>query len=73
MDGRWNVARTAEAKAIRFDTENSLLQYHAGAVAQHFGDVEQAKRRFRKALELNPQFHPVYADDARARLAALGT
>jgi tetratricopeptide (TPR) repeat protein len=72
MDGRWNVARTAEAKAIRFDTEISLLQYHAGAIAQHFGDVEQAKRRFRKALELNPQFHPVYADDARTRLAALG-
>jgi tetratricopeptide (TPR) repeat protein len=72
MDGRWNVARAASAKAVRFDTENSLLQYHAGAIAQHFGDAEQAKRRFRKALELNPQFHAVYADDARARLAALG-
>jgi tetratricopeptide (TPR) repeat protein len=72
MDGRWNEARTAENKAIRFDTENSVLQYHAGAIAQHFGDVQQAKRRLRKALDLNPQFHPVYADDARARLAALG-
>jgi tetratricopeptide (TPR) repeat protein len=72
MDGRWDEARTAMAKADRFDTENSLLQYHAGVIAQHFGDVEQAKRRYRKALALNPQFHATYADDARARLASLG-
>jgi tetratricopeptide (TPR) repeat protein len=72
MDGHWDVARRAMAKALRFDTENSLLQYHAGAIAQHFGDLEQAKRHFRKALDLNARFHPVYADDARARLAALG-
>jgi tetratricopeptide (TPR) repeat protein len=72
MDGRWGEARTAIGKALQFDTENSLLQYHAGVIAQHFGDLEQAKRRFHKALALNPQFHQTYADDARARLAALG-
>jgi tetratricopeptide (TPR) repeat protein len=71
-DGRWSEARAASAKALRFDTENSLLQYHAGVIAQHFGDVSQAKRRLQKALALNPAFHPFYADDARARLRALG-
>ncbi|GAC1571488.1 MAG: hypothetical protein NVS3B7_01660 [Candidatus Elarobacter sp.] len=71
MDGHWDEARDRSAKALRFDTENSLLQYHAGAIALHFGDRVEAKRRLAKALALNPQFHPVYADDARAKLASL--
>jgi tetratricopeptide (TPR) repeat protein len=70
-DGRWNEARTAAGKALRFDTENSLLQYHAAVIALHFGERDQARRRFEKALALNPSFHPVYADDARAELARL--
>ena len=70
-DGRWNEARTAAGKALRFDTENSLMQYHAGIIALHFGDRDGAKRRFQKALILNPSFHSVYADDARAQLARL--
>ncbi len=71
MDGRWDEARTRIARAIRFDTENSVMQYHAGAIALHFGDKTEAKRRFTRALALNPQFHETYADDARARLAGL--
>jgi tetratricopeptide (TPR) repeat protein len=70
-DGRWDEARVASRKAMRFDTENSLLQYHAGMIALHFGDTAQAKERFAKALALNPNFHQVYADDARAQLARL--
>ena len=71
MDGRWNEARTHERTAIRFDTENSLLQYHAGIIALHFGDRAAAKARLQRALALNPSFHPFYADDARAQLARL--
>jgi tetratricopeptide (TPR) repeat protein len=70
-DGRWDEARVAERKALRFDTEISLLQYHAGIIALHFGDRAEAKRRLERALALNPSFHPNYADDARARLARL--
>jgi tetratricopeptide (TPR) repeat protein len=70
-DGRWDVARTAIRKALRFDTENSLLQYHAGMIALHFGDRAEAKRRLARALALNGQFHQVYADRARATLATL--
>jgi tetratricopeptide (TPR) repeat protein len=71
MDGRWDEARTEMRKAIRFDTENSLMQYHAGVIALHFGDREQARRRFERALALNAHFHAVYAADARAQLNAL--
>jgi tetratricopeptide (TPR) repeat protein len=73
MDGKWNEARTRSAKAMRFDTEISLLQYHAGVIAEHFGDRRQAKRRFEKALALNPSFHQTYAEDARNRLAGLAS
>jgi tetratricopeptide (TPR) repeat protein len=70
-DGRWPEARERIRKALRFNTENSLLQYHAGAIALHFGDRAEAKRRLERSLALNPQFHPVYADEARAMLARL--
>jgi tetratricopeptide (TPR) repeat protein len=71
MDGRWDVARAHEKKAIRFDTENSLLQYHAGMIALHFGDTREAKARLERAIALNPSFHPFYADEARAEIARL--
>jgi tetratricopeptide (TPR) repeat protein len=71
MDGRWDEARREIKKALRFDTEDSKLQYHAGAIALHFGDRAEAKRRFARALALNPHFHPAYAADARAELARL--
>jgi len=72
QDGKWDVARTEMRKAMRFDTEFPIMQYHAGVIAEHFGDMTQARARLAKALAENPQFHPFYADDARTRLAALG-
>ena len=69
MDGRWNEARTRIARALHYGTQNSLLDYHAGVIAAHFGDQTGARAEFRRALALNPRFHPAFADDARARLA----
>jgi tetratricopeptide (TPR) repeat protein len=71
MAGRWDEARRASAKAIRFDTEDSRLQYHAGIIALHFGDRAFARKRLQRALALNPAFHAFYADDARAQLARI--
>jgi tetratricopeptide (TPR) repeat protein len=71
MDDRWDEARRAAAKAIRFDTQDPIVQYHAGIIALHFGRRDEGKRRLQRALDLNPQFHLVYADDARRRLAQL--
>lgn len=70
-DEKWDVARAAERKAIRFDTEDPRMQYHAGFIALHFGDRAEAKARFTRALALNPHFHPTQADDARRELALL--
>jgi tetratricopeptide (TPR) repeat protein len=71
MDGKWAVARAAARQALRFDTEDPRIQYHAGVIAAHFGDSAEARRRFTRALELNPQFSATQADDARAELRTL--
>jgi tetratricopeptide (TPR) repeat protein len=69
--GKWDVARAAAAKALRFDTEDPRLQYHAGVIAQHSGEAAEAVRRFNRALQLNARFSATQADDARTRLAQL--
>ena len=70
-DGRWADARTAARKAVRRNTQDARLQYHAGVIAMECGDRAEAARRLKLALALNPQFHPDGADDARKRLERL--
>ncbi len=69
--GRWAEARTAALRAVRRNTQDARLQYHAGVIAMECGERTEAMARLKLALELNPAFHPEYADDARARLARL--
>ena len=66
--GRWNQARFYALRATRFDTQDPLLEYHAGVIALHTGHVDESMRRLRMALALNPRFDSVYADHARALL-----
>jgi len=71
MDGRWSEAQAAMRQALRYETQDPRLLYHAGVIAQHFGERQRAASYFAHALALNAQFHPRYADDARSRLATL--
>ena len=71
MAGRWSEARAAMQRAMRFGTQDPMLAYHAGVIAQGCGDREGARRSFARALATNPHFHATFADDARARLSAL--
>ena len=66
--GRWHEAQAHARKAVALDTPDARLQYHAGVIAWHNGDMAEARRRLTSALGLNPQFHPLYADDARRLL-----
>jgi tetratricopeptide (TPR) repeat protein len=69
--GHWRQARPYAEEAARFNTQDSVLEYHTAIVALHTGHPNEARRRLRMALQLNPQFHPVYAQDARVQLARL--
>jgi hypothetical protein len=42
-----------------------------GVIAEHDGDLASALADQRRAIALNPRFQPVFADDARARVARL--
>jgi Flp pilus assembly protein TadD len=70
-DNHWTEAQRAMTRATRYETEDPSLQYHAAIVALHFGRTVEAERRLERALALNPHFDPVFAEDARERLAAL--
>jgi len=70
--GRCNEARGPARKAVRFNTQDARLQYHAGVIAVRCGDRADGMRRLHRALELNPQFHPGEAGDARKLLAVQG-
>jgi tetratricopeptide (TPR) repeat protein len=71
MDGRWGEARARERNALAYGTQNSLLYYHEGVIALHFGDRAAARRWLQKAVDLNPDFHPVFGPRAKAMLASL--
>jgi tetratricopeptide (TPR) repeat protein len=69
--GQWQEAQQAAQRAIRYGTEDALLQFHAGMIALHCGDRFEAIKRLTQAVKLNPQFHHKYADEARQVLANL--
>jgi tetratricopeptide (TPR) repeat protein len=70
-NGQWQEAQRAAQRATRYGTEDALVQFHAGMIALHGGNREEAMKRLTQALSLNPQFHHKYADEARHALADL--
>lgn len=70
--GRWNAARGYALRAMRYDTPDPELQYHAAVIAWHTGHAAEARTRLHAALAADSRFHPVYADDARRLLAVAG-
>jgi len=66
-DGAW----TEMQQALRLGTQDALLYFHAGAIAQARGDDETAREYLTTALKINPDFSILYADEATAMLADL--
>ena len=58
-------------KALELGTPEPLFYYHAGMVASALGKKEDAGKKLRKALELNPDFDPAQAPIARRTLQRL--
>ena len=70
-DGNANEARRYSLEAIRLGTQNPLLLYHAGVIAQAVGENVQARELLRVALRPGPAFSLLYGDDAKQRLEVL--
>ena len=62
-------AREAMQKALAVGTRDPLLFFHAGAIERQLGNTQDAVKYAREALSINPEFHIVYADQARQWLA----
>jgi tetratricopeptide (TPR) repeat protein len=69
--GRFAAAQKMMVQAMRFETQDARLMFHAGMIAQGLGDADAAKEYLRRALEINPYFSLRDAETARATLAAL--
>jgi tetratricopeptide (TPR) repeat protein len=64
---RFIDAQTAMTQALRLDTQDAQLLFHAGMIAQALGETEKAKNYLHRALEINPYFS--FHDDEIARKA----
>lgn len=65
------AARRHSEEALRLGTQDPLLLYRAGVIAEASGDLEQAKTLFTHSRDLNPRFSVLFADDLAARLRRL--
>jgi tetratricopeptide (TPR) repeat protein len=67
-NNRQQEAADAMKEALRLDTKDALLFFHAGMIYDRLGDKEKAGDYLHRAMALNPQFHLLFADVARATL-----
>lgn len=65
---RYADAEKAIKQAMRLNTQDPLLFYRAGKIYQAMGNAALAKRYLFAAVNLNPGFHPTFAQDAFASL-----
>jgi tetratricopeptide (TPR) repeat protein len=75
----WNLYKNGKAEeageainnALRLGTKDGKLFYHAGMIYHRLGDKPKAQKYLRIALETNPHFHILFADEAARTLKAL--
>ncbi len=70
-NGQFAEARKASDTALAHGTQDSLLLFHAGLIADKLGDGDAARKDLTEALQINPHFHLLFASVARQRLASL--
>ena len=64
-------AREAINNALRLGTKDAKLLYHAGMIYHRLGDKPKAQKYLRRALDTNPHFHILFADEAARTLKSL--
>lgn len=61
-------AREAMEQALRTGIQEPSFFFHAAMIEAAAGNDSAARRHFRNALDINPNFHPVFAGVAREAL-----
>jgi tetratricopeptide (TPR) repeat protein len=70
-NGRDEEARTMILQALRLETPDARMLYHAGMIHERLGERSEARRYLRQALALSPNFDPRLAKLAAHTLAQL--
>jgi len=66
--GKVAVAREHIDEALKLGTRDAKLFFHAGMIYSAVGAEDRAQEFFRRALALNPYFHPLLAETAATLL-----
>src|SRR5215217_4900444 len=69
--GNYKEAQEYSSKALKLGTRDSLKLFHAGMIARALGHKEQALAYLQQAVDLNPHFSLLYADEAADGLKSL--
>src|SRR5215204_5492518 len=69
--GNYKEAREYSSEALRLETRDPLKLFHAGMISKAFGEKEQARTFLQQAVDLNPRFSLLYADEAADSLKTL--
>jgi len=67
--GRFAEAKTSIDEALRLNTRDPRLLYHAGLIAAANGDTQKGADYLQQALDINPFFDVLQAEIAKKKLA----
>jgi tetratricopeptide (TPR) repeat protein len=71
-NGKPADAVAAMTEALKMDTKDAALFFHAGMIHKTLGDAEKARTYLQQALATNSHFHLLQADVAQQALKELG-
>lgn len=69
--GNYTEAQKYSVESLRLGTNDSLKLFHAGIIALQLSDEPRAREYLQRALEINPHFSVLYADEARKIVRSL--
>lgn len=69
--GDYAEAWEKSQEALRLNTQDAVLHFHAGMIAQALGDATAARDHLETALAINPYFSPLSGPVAEQTLATL--
>lgn len=67
--GEYDEAARESQQALLLGTQDALLHFHAGMIAQARGDRAATQQHLTEALRINPHFSLLHAPEARTALA----
>jgi tetratricopeptide (TPR) repeat protein len=69
--GNYKEAREYSSEALKLETRDPLKLFHAGMISKALGETERASTYLQQAVDLNPHFSLLYAEEAAYTLKTL--